>query len=85
VLQELIDLGINYTFITAENLYHPFVTGKIFVITGSFTDFKREDIKAQLEDYGAKVSGSVSKKTNYVIAGSEAGSKLDKAQELGPR
>lgn len=83
VLQELINLGINYTFITAENLYHPFVTGKIFVITGSFTDFKREDIKAKLEDYGAKVSGSVSKKTNYVIAGSEAGSKLDKAQELG--
>lgn len=83
VLQELIDLGINYTFITAENLYHPFVTGKIFVITGSFIDFKREDIKAKLEDYGAKVSGSVSKKTNYVIAGSEAGSKLDKAQELG--
>lgn len=83
VLQELIDLGINYTLITAENLYHPLITGKIFVITGSFIDFKREDVKAKLEEYGAKVSGSVSKKTNYVIAGSEAGSKLDKAQELG--
>lgn len=83
VLQELIDLGINYTLITAENFYHPLITGKIFVITGSFIDFKREDIKAKLEDYGAKVSGSMSKKTNYVIAGSEAGSKLDKAQELG--
>lgn len=83
VLQDLIELGVNYAFITAENLYHPRVTGKIFVITGSFMDFKREDVKAKLEDFGAKVSGSVSKKTNYVIAGSEAGSKLDKANELG--
>lgn len=56
---------------------------KVFCITGSFNDFKREDITSLLESKGAKVSGSVSKKTTYLIAGENAGSKLTKAKDLG--
>lgn len=56
---------------------------KVFCITGSFNDFKREEITSLLESKGAKVSGSVSKKTTYLIAGENAGSKLTKAKDLG--
>ncbi|MBA4215346.1 MAG: DNA ligase, partial [Polaromonas sp.] len=59
------------------------LAGKTFVLTGTFPTLKREDAKAMLEAAGAKVAGSVSKKTDYVVAGAEAGSKLDKANELG--
>lgn len=83
VIDELISLGLTYPLIEAKNLYHPEVTGKTFVITGSFINYKRDDIKALFEEYGAKVAGSVSKKTDFVIVGSDAGSKLDKANELG--
>lgn len=83
IIQELLSLGVNYPEIVAKNMYDEAVTGKTFVITGSFINYKREDIKAKLEEYGAKVAGSVSKKTNYVIVGADAGSKLDKANELG--
>jgi DNA ligase (NAD+) len=57
--------------------------GKTFVLTGTLPTMGREDAKALIEEAGGKVSGSVSKKTHYVVAGAEAGSKLDKAQELG--
>lgn len=59
------------------------MTGKTFVLTGTLPTLKREEAKAKIEAAGGKVSGSVSKKTDYVVAGEEAGSKLDKANELG--
>src|SRR5262249_55517001 len=58
------------------------LTGKTFVLTGTLSKYARDDAKKLIEDAGGKVTGSVSKKTDYVIAGSDAGSKLDKAREL---
>src|SRR5262249_24125764 len=58
-------------------------SGKTVVLTGTLENFKRPELTERLESLGAKVSGSVSKKTDLVIAGAEAGSKLDKANELG--
>jgi len=59
------------------------LSGQTFVITGTLPNLSREEAKEMLEAAGAKVAGSVSKKTSYLVAGSEAGSKLDKARELG--
>src|SRR5208337_3557953 len=59
------------------------LAGKTFVLTGTLAQFTRDQAKKMIEDAGGRVSGSVSKKTNYVVAGSDAGSKLDKARELG--
>ena len=57
--------------------------GLTFVLTGTLPTLTREDAKAKIEAAGGRVSGSVSKKTHYIVAGEEAGSKLDKARELG--
>ncbi len=59
------------------------IAGKVFVLTGTLPTLKREEAAAKIEAQGGKVSGSVSKKTDYLVAGEEAGSKLKKAQELG--
>lgn len=58
------------------------LAGKVFVLTGSLNSLTRDEAKARLQALGAKVTGSVSKKTDYVVAGSDPGSKLEKAQEL---
>ena len=59
------------------------LVGKTFVLTGTLSKFTRDEAKKLIEDAGGRVSGSVSKKTDYVVAGTDAGSKLDKAKELG--
>jgi DNA ligase (NAD+) len=59
------------------------VFGKTFVLTGALPNLARDDAAQKIRVQGGKVSGSVSKKTHYVVAGADAGSKLDKARELG--
>jgi DNA ligase (NAD+) len=59
------------------------LAGKTFVLTGTLAHFTRDEAKKMIEDAGGTVTGSVSKKTDYVVAGADAGSKLDKAKDLG--
>ncbi len=86
VIRELTEeIGIHWpavAVIKAEEIDSPFA-GKTVVLTGSLSQMNRDDAKARLAALGAKVSGSVSKKTDLLIAGEAAGSKLAKAQELG--
>jgi len=59
------------------------LAGKVFVLTGTLSSMSREEATTALEQLGARISGSVSKKTSAVIFGADAGSKLEKAQQLG--
>ena len=81
-INELFELGVKPSFEEKVIIESGF-SGKTVVVTGTLQKYSRGDIKAKLEEIGAKVSGSVSKKTDYVIAGEEAGSKLEKANSLG--
>jgi DNA ligase (NAD+) len=84
LLQRLQQAGVNFR----SELYQPQAAagpleGKTFVLTGTLPNLKREDAAAKIEAAGGKVSASVSKKTDYVVAGEDAGSKLAKAHQLG--
>ncbi|MEG1254166.1 NAD-dependent DNA ligase LigA [Clostridium sp.] len=82
-INELLELGINPKEAQVQEVsINPF-NEKTVVVTGSLKEFSRSGIKEKLESLGAKVSGSVSKKTDFVIVGEDAGSKHDKAVELG--
>ncbi len=83
LLNRLQAAGLNMSFVApASREDNPFF-GKTLVFTGTLPTLGRAEAKTMAQDVGAKVSGSVSKKTDYVIAGAEAGSKLEKAQQLG--
>ncbi|MGL5986513.1 MAG: NAD-dependent DNA ligase LigA, partial [Burkholderiales bacterium] len=83
VIEQLRAAGVNWPAIEKLSSSNTKLSGKTFVLTGTLPTLSRDDAKARLETAGAKVAGSVSKKTDYVVAGTEAGSKLVKAQELG--
>ena len=82
LIAKLKEAGVN-TISLEEELADNRFEGKTFVLTGSLENFTRGEASDIIEKYGGKVSGSVSKKTDYVLAGEEAGSKLTKAQSLG--
>jgi DNA ligase (NAD+) len=83
VIEQLLDLGVTFTKGAESDEKASPVRGKTFVLTGTLPNLAREEAKEKIEAMGGKVAGSVSKKTDYVVAGAEAGSKLAKAQELG--
>ena len=83
LIKDLKDLGMNFEYLGGEIKENDAFNGKTFVLTGTLSDYTRDEAKVLIESFGGNVSGSVSKKTDVVIAGVEAGSKLTKAQELG--
>jgi len=83
VVNDLIAQGVHWETVETKEVTENRFKGKTVVLTGTLTQMGRNEAKALLQDMGAKVSGSVSAKTDFVIAGDAAGSKLTKAQELG--
>ena len=84
LINELKERGVNFKFIgSTTKAANSYFSGKTVVLTGTLSSMGRKEATALLEDVGAKVTGSVSKATDCVIAGEEAGSKLDKAHSLG--
>ncbi|MBP1565461.1 MAG: NAD-dependent DNA ligase LigA [Oscillospiraceae bacterium] len=81
LISKLMEKGLDFSYKSAKK--GDLLTGSVFVLTGTLPTLKRDEAKKMIEELGGKVSSSVSKKTNYVVAGEDAGSKLTKAQELG--
>ena len=82
IIERLKNIGVNMESLQEDNIDNRF-EGKIFVLTGALETYSRKEAEDLIEKYGGKTSSSVSKKTSYVLAGEDAGSKLTKAQELG--
>lgn len=82
LISRLLELGVKMEYQTTQTNDNRF-EGMTFVLTGTLETLKRDEAKKIIESFGGKVSGSVSKKTTFVVAGEEAGSKLEKAQSLG--
>lgn len=82
LIEKLRKAGVNMEYTKKQSVDDRF-SGMTFVLTGTLPTMKRDDAKKLIESYGGKVSGSVSKKTSFVVAGEDAGSKLTKAQDLG--
>ncbi|TRY30300.1 NAD-dependent DNA ligase LigA [Aliiglaciecola sp. M165] len=83
VINDLLDVGLNWPSIEAKSEDQQPLNGQTFVLTGTLQTMDRNQAKAQLQGLGAKVSGSISAKTHFLVAGEKAGSKLTKAQDLG--
>jgi len=82
-IQEMVAMGVVWDEHEGKQEANGILQGKTLVLTGTLPSLSRDDAKALIEAAGGKVSGSVSKKTHYVVAGAEAGSKLEKANSLG--
>lgn len=82
-LEKLLSEGVKPYYMETEAMENEFFQGKTLVITGSLENYNRKDLKASLEALGAKVTGSVSRNTDYLIVGKNPGSKYTRAQELG--
>ena len=83
VIEQLRAGGVTWPEGESEAIVTSPIAGKTFVLTGTLPTLTRDEAKDLIEALGGKVAGSVSKRTDYVVAGAEAGSKLDKAQQLG--
>jgi len=85
IIEELKKAGLKFSFADAKTIFtgDNFFKGKTFVLTGTLSSFTREEAEEKITNFGGNVTSSVSKKTDYVLAGEKAGSKLDKAKTLG--
>ena len=83
LIEKLKEAGVNMTSVEKDVVTKEAFEGKTFVLTGTLQNYSRNEAKEIIEHLGGKVSSSVSKKTDYVLAGEEAGSKLEKAMKLG--
>ena len=83
IIQDLRDAGVKLTEDVKPKVTSGPLAGKTVVVTGTLQNYSRKEIEDVIALHGGKATGSVSKKTDYVVAGEEAGSKLDKARQLG--
>ena len=83
LLARLRSAGLNFTAAEKADGREQLLRGKTFVLTGTLPNYTREEATRLIEEAGGKVTGSVSKKTDFVLAGEKAGSKLEKARNLG--